>query len=339
MTHHFDQNQRINFLTFAATEQGINVTAPVDPNLCPPGHYMLFLLNGQGVPSVGQIVRIEATRGNAPSRPLDLVAVPQTQGRTELNWTDNSSEEEGFLLERSTDGVGFTEIAEMPANSTAYADSALAPCAAYVYRVRAYNLAGESSYSNAAPAMTLAAPGDFCLSVPPGMPTSASITAGETATFFLTLVPGGNPLTVALACTSLPPGARCVFSPATVSVDGQAAADATLDVATEALSLLVPRLKAPKGDWEALPGLLLLVALLVTLMAVKPLRRFPRLRALPAPLFAVLLLCLLSLSCGGGATPARSVQLKGIPSGLHTLRVTASTGSQSKEITLTLRVN
>ena len=36
----------------------MNVTAPVDPKVCPPGYYMLFVLNN-GVPSVAKIVRVQ----------------------------------------------------------------------------------------------------------------------------------------------------------------------------------------------------------------------------------------------------------------------------------------
>jgi galactose oxidase len=61
VTHAFNQNQRINFLSFAAAANGLNVRAPSDPNLCPPGHYMLFVLNGNGVPSVARIVRISSS--------------------------------------------------------------------------------------------------------------------------------------------------------------------------------------------------------------------------------------------------------------------------------------
>ena len=58
VTHSFDQNQRINFLPFTATAKAITITAPANSNSCPPGHYMLFLLNKQKVPSVAKIIRI-----------------------------------------------------------------------------------------------------------------------------------------------------------------------------------------------------------------------------------------------------------------------------------------
>jgi galactose oxidase len=58
VTHAFDMNQRVNTLTFTRTSTGLEVTAPASPNLAPPGHYQLFILNRNGVPSAGKVVRI-----------------------------------------------------------------------------------------------------------------------------------------------------------------------------------------------------------------------------------------------------------------------------------------
>jgi galactose oxidase len=58
VTHAFDMAARANTLAFAASVGGIEVTAPVIPNLAPPGYYMLFILNRNGVPSQGKIIRI-----------------------------------------------------------------------------------------------------------------------------------------------------------------------------------------------------------------------------------------------------------------------------------------
>lgn len=60
VTHAFDQNQRINFLQFTAGAGELAVTAPASANLCPPGHYMLFLLSREGVPSVARIIQVRA---------------------------------------------------------------------------------------------------------------------------------------------------------------------------------------------------------------------------------------------------------------------------------------
>lgn len=58
VTHAFDSNQRFNELSFVRTSSGLNVTSPSNRNLAPPGHYMLFILNGNSVPSVARIIRI-----------------------------------------------------------------------------------------------------------------------------------------------------------------------------------------------------------------------------------------------------------------------------------------
>ena len=69
VTHAFDQNQIINRLTFTRASGALNVAAPTNRNLTPPGHYMLFVLNAQGVPSVARIVQIGGTTGGTPPPP------------------------------------------------------------------------------------------------------------------------------------------------------------------------------------------------------------------------------------------------------------------------------
>ncbi len=58
VTHAFDENQRFQRLSFTADATGLTVTAPSSSNRAPPGHYMVFILNGAGVPSVASIIRI-----------------------------------------------------------------------------------------------------------------------------------------------------------------------------------------------------------------------------------------------------------------------------------------
>jgi hypothetical protein len=58
VTHAFNQNQRLNHLKFTQISGGLQVTAPANSNLSPPGHYMLFLVNSSGVPSVASIVQV-----------------------------------------------------------------------------------------------------------------------------------------------------------------------------------------------------------------------------------------------------------------------------------------
>lgn len=58
VTHAFDQNQRILQLSFTKTTDGLNVVMPSDQAKAPPGHYMLFILNNNDVPSVAKIIQV-----------------------------------------------------------------------------------------------------------------------------------------------------------------------------------------------------------------------------------------------------------------------------------------
>ena len=58
VTHAFDANQRANTLTFSRGSGQVRVTAPANARRSPPGHYLLFLLNRNGVPSAGRVVRV-----------------------------------------------------------------------------------------------------------------------------------------------------------------------------------------------------------------------------------------------------------------------------------------
>jgi hypothetical protein len=58
-THSFNMDQRFLNLTFQATSGGLNIQAPANANLAPPGPYALFILNGNGVPSVGAVIQLQ----------------------------------------------------------------------------------------------------------------------------------------------------------------------------------------------------------------------------------------------------------------------------------------
>jgi hypothetical protein len=159
VTHTFDMNQRINRLSFSQAAGGLNVTAPASATLCPPGHYMLFILDGNGVPSVSKIIQITTVSVTPPAAPSNLAATAVSTSQIDLTWVDNATNEGRFKIERCLGSgcTNFAQIAQVGAGVANYSNSALASSTTYIYRVRAYNGGGDSSYSNTATATTSAA--------------------------------------------------------------------------------------------------------------------------------------------------------------------------------------
>jgi hypothetical protein len=57
-THAFDSNQRFMWLSFTRTSTALSVKLPSSKIQAPPGYYMLFILDGNDVPSVGRFIRL-----------------------------------------------------------------------------------------------------------------------------------------------------------------------------------------------------------------------------------------------------------------------------------------
>lgn len=91
---------------------------------------------------------------SVPAAPSNLVATPVSKSQINLAWTDNANNEDGFRIERSVDNRSWTEIATAGPNVQAFASTGLSANKLYYYRVRAFNVLGNSSYSNTASART-----------------------------------------------------------------------------------------------------------------------------------------------------------------------------------------
>ena len=59
VTHAFNMDQRYVPLSFTIGSGSLSVQAPANANLAPPGYYMLFLVDTNGVPSVAPILRLQ----------------------------------------------------------------------------------------------------------------------------------------------------------------------------------------------------------------------------------------------------------------------------------------
>ena len=80
--------------------------------------------------------------GQIPAAPSNLSGVADSPTQIRLQWSDNSSNETGFRLLRSTNGT-YLPI-ELPANTTNYTDIDLTPATQCSYKVHAFNSAGNS---------------------------------------------------------------------------------------------------------------------------------------------------------------------------------------------------
>jgi Fibronectin type III domain len=113
-----------------------------------------------GGPQLWGDQRATVVRPAYPRAPLNLHALPVSQSRIDLDWTDTSDNEQSFQVERST-GNPFEEpviVATLPANTTSWSHIGLPANTGFGYRVRAVNTAGASLWSNRAAAATLAFP-------------------------------------------------------------------------------------------------------------------------------------------------------------------------------------
>src|SRR6185437_11818278 len=118
---------------------------------------------------IGAYELVQAT--SPPTAPSGLGAVPQDPYSIQLSWTDNAANQSAVLLERSTDGTNFSQIASLAGTANNYTDTGLTTGTRYYYRVRASNSAGTWSYSNVTNAVVPAAP------APPAAPSGLSATA------------------------------------------------------------------------------------------------------------------------------------------------------------------
>jgi hypothetical protein len=184
--------------------------------------------------------------------------------------------------------------------------------------------------------VTLTGTGQDFTVAPSGAATVA-VTPGQTASFAISLTPGGglSPM-VTLTCSGAPTGVTCSISPGTVSLSGTTAATATVTVTTTA------------GSQVWLPGvsdrsrrikMMLMFICVVGVLAIASLYRScakPQVRWAPV-LTMTLLLCvgLMVTSCGGGSSGGGGggTVVTGTQAGTYTITVSANAAAGPATLT------
>jgi hypothetical protein len=92
VTHEVNMSQMFADLTFTATTGGLNVDMPANANIAPPGYYMVFLINANGVPSVASFIQVGATTTPLPVPAISsLNPASTTAGSGAFDLTVNGS--------------------------------------------------------------------------------------------------------------------------------------------------------------------------------------------------------------------------------------------------------
>ncbi len=159
-------------VTYAATDLTANTT------------YSFYIIAGNaGGTSVSSTAAEVTTLPNPPTAPSDIDVADIAATSITVIWADNSSDETAFVVEQSTDGETYSVVATTSINATSTSATGLTPNTAYLFRVKAVNTGGSSSYVTAPlPAYTNSA-----------IVTSQVVTASTSATISLQWSANSNP--------------------------------------------------------------------------------------------------------------------------------------------------
>lgn len=109
-----------------------------------------------------------------PNAPANLEASRISSSQIKLMWKDNASDEKGFKIYRSTDGVNFSFMAWGAPNATSCYDNGASSIQTYYYKVLAWNSTGESAFSNVASSSATATPPPPATEPPQDVPNAPS---------------------------------------------------------------------------------------------------------------------------------------------------------------------
>src|SRR6267142_1321795 len=91
--------------------------------------------------TIGLLLLVAGSRINAPAQTLlqpTGISATASPGSIQVSWTDNSTGESNYRVERKVGAGSFSTYATIAANSTGYNDSSVTPGTNYTYRVFAF---------------------------------------------------------------------------------------------------------------------------------------------------------------------------------------------------------
>jgi hypothetical protein len=110
--------------------------------------YRVLAFNGSGNSAATSTVTATTVSVNQPpAAPSGLSATPASGKNIDLAWTDNSSNENGFAIERRKSGGTWSQVGSTDSGATTYRDGGRKSGTTYVYRIRAFNRNGNSAYT------------------------------------------------------------------------------------------------------------------------------------------------------------------------------------------------
>jgi len=118
------------------------------------GTTYFIVVDGFGLDAGDFNFSLQPSIAHSPNPPSDLTATAVSQTQINLTWKDNSGDEQGFRIQRSTDGFNFSEIGSVGQNVTTFSDTTVTANTLFFYQVVAFNGFGSSDPSNIAFAQT-----------------------------------------------------------------------------------------------------------------------------------------------------------------------------------------
>ena len=145
-------------------------------------YYRLMMAQGSGYSNVASATTLSLLPAGGPNH---LTAIAAGSNQINLSWTNTAGDATKLKIERCQGAScsNFTKIATVAADVTSYQDAGLSPSTSYSYRVKAFNSANESEYSNTVTSNTTRN------TTPPSIPTGLIATVISSSRISLVWIP------------------------------------------------------------------------------------------------------------------------------------------------------